>query len=344
MATDQSLQQFYATLDKLEKVDVVKLVRKSLGDESLDARLSPQLADINKLRDFVRQYAQAVHDDFVNQARATFEAVATLMTQQAEQPSAEYIGQRETFLQQIETHLRDSRRWRPAFVAAAVEERGFLQDEGIRQAYQNAVQQLQHDSAETLARVKEEADRALEGAKKLAEEIETRARKTATKISVKDAQDQFASASTELDGKVRVWSWFGVGATALLVVVAAAFMFWPLPGAGDWPVALYHTVLRLFVLSAVGAVSAFTFRMLRAHMHMAEKNRHRVRVANSVESFVNSALEPQQRDLLLAKLAEAIIDFGDSGIIKRDRDDHESAIVSGDMLGRILAAVTSRKP
>ena len=114
MATDQSLQQFYATLDKLEKVDVVKLVRKSLGDESLYARLSPQLAEINKLRDFVRQYAQAVHDDFVNQARATFENVATLMTQQAEQPSAQYIGQRETFLQQIETHLRDSRRrWLP---------------------------------------------------------------------------------------------------------------------------------------------------------------------------------------------------------------------------------------
>ena len=344
MATEQSLQQLKLTIDKLEKVDVAKLLRKGLGDESLDASLTPYFADIDKSRDFVWKYAPAVHDEFVNQARTTFEAVANLMTQQADRASAEYIGQRTTFLEQVETHLSDALRWRPAFVAAAVEERGFLQDEGIRQEYQHAVQQLRRDSEKTLTMVKEEADRALEGAKKLAEEIETRARKTATKISVKDAQDQFTNASTELDAKVRLWLWAGVGATALLVVSAAIFMVWPLPGAGEWPVALYHTVLRLFVLSAVGAVSAFTFRMLRAHMHMAEKNRHRVRVANSVESFVNSALEPQQRDLLLAKLAEAIIDFGDSGIIKGDRDDHDSALVSGDMLGRILAAVIARKP
>jgi ElaB/YqjD/DUF883 family membrane-anchored ribosome-binding protein len=344
VATDQALQQLCATLDKLQKVDTAKLLRKNLGDESLDTSFSPKLAEISQLGDFVRKYARAVHDDSVNQARATFENVVNLMTQQAARPPAEYIGQRETFLSQAESHLRDSQRWRPAFVCAAIEERGFLKDEGIRQEYQRTVQQLQQESAATLATVKQEADRALEGAKKLAEEIETRARKTATKISVKDAQDQFAGASSEFAKKVRGWTQAGIASTVLLVIVAGAFMWWPLPGAGTWPVALYHTLLRLFVLSVMGAVSAFSFRMLRAHMHMAEKNRHRVRVANSVESFVNSALEPQQRDLLLAKLAEAIIDFGDSGIIKGDRDEMESSVVSADMLGRILAAVTSRKP
>jgi len=143
--------------------------------------------------------------------------------------------------------------------------------------------------------------------------------------------------------KVENWQKASIGATLLLVATAAGFMWWPLPAAGDWPVALYHTIIRVFVLSAVGAVSAFTFKMLRAHMHMATKNQHRVRVANSAESFVNAALEPAQRDLLLAKIAEAIIDFGDSGLIKGDRDDHDGGIMSADVLGRILAAVT-RKP
>jgi hypothetical protein len=78
-------------------------------------------------------------------------------------------------------------------------------------------------------------------------------------------------------------------------------------------------------------------------MHLVEKNRHRVRVANSVESFVNSALEPQQRDLLLAKLTEAIVDFGDSGIVRSDKDDPGSSIMSTELLGRILAALTPRK-
>lgn len=342
MATDQALQQLYATLDKLEKVDVAKVERRNLGDESIGESFAPKHDELRRLKSFVHRYAQGVHDSHVNQARQTFEHVANLMTQLAATDSASYIGQRSSFLEQLDSHLRDSLQWRPAFVAAAVEERGFLEDEGIRQEYKRAVEQLQRDSAATLATVKEEADRALEGAKKLAEEIEARARKTATKISIKEAQDQFATASTDLSAKVAFWGKVAVGSTFALVAVAAGFMSWPLPDATIWPGALYHTLLRVFVLGAVGAVSAFSFRMLRAHMHMAEKNRHRVRVANSVESFVNSALEPQQRDLLLAKLAEAIIDFGESGIVKGDRDDQDSSIVSADTLGRILAAVTRR--
>lgn len=98
---------------------------------------------------------------------------------------------------------------------------------------------------------------------------------------------------------------------AVLLGLPFLFMAWPLPGPEPWPLALYHTVLRVFVLSAAGASATFSFRILRAHLHMVERNRHRVRVANSVEIFVNSTLDPQQRDLILAKLAEAIIDFGD---------------------------------
>jgi len=342
VATDAVLQQLFAALDKLDKVDIAKVVRKNLGDESIGENFAPQQVEIQKLKEFVRRYAQGVHNSSVNQARQTFETIANLMTQLAATDSASYIGQRSTFLEQLHTTLRDSQQWRPAFIAAAVEERGFLEDEGIRQEYRRAVEQLHKDSAATLASVKEEADRALEGAKKLAEEIETRARKTATKISVQEAQEQFSSASSDLTKKVTYWGRVGVGSTVALVAVAAGFMLWPLPEGDNWPVAFYHTVLRVFVLGSVGAASAFSFRMLRAHMHMAEKNRHRVRVANSVESFVNSALEPQQRDLLLAKLAEAIIDFGESGIIKGDRDEQDSSIVSADTLGRILAAVTRR--
>ena len=119
-------------------------------------------------------------------------------------------------------------------------------------------------------------------------------------------------------------------------------MYWELPPGATWPVALYHTLLRVLVLSALAGAATFCFRMLRAHLHMAEKNRHRLRVANSLESFVQSALEPQQRDLILAKLVEAIVDFGDSGLIQQDSDDRSSPAMSGDMLGRIVAALSKK--
>ena len=126
----------------------------------------------------------------------------------------------------------------------------------------------------------------------------------------------------------------------LLVIFPLLFMLWELP-AGEWPVALYHTLLRVIVLSAIAGTAAFAFRMLRAHLHLAEKNKHRVRVANSVESFVQSALEPAQRDLILARLVDSIVIFGDSGLVKHDEDDRSSPM-SGDVIGRIVAAISSK--
>lgn len=177
----------------------------------------------------------------------------------------------------------------------------------------------------------------------MAEEIESRARRSATRTSVEEAQRQFAAADTQLSAKLRLWGWITAASLAALMALPFAFMWWPLPGPEPWPLAVYHTVLRVFVLSAAGAAATFCLRIFRAHMHMVEKNRHRVRVANSVESFVNAALEPQQRDLLLAKLAEAIVDFGDSGIIRGDKEESSSTVVSGELLGRILAALSPRK-
>ena len=55
------------------------------------------------------------------------------------------------------------------------------------------------------------------------------------------------------------------------LVLPFAFMYWPLPDGDDWPTALYHTLLRIFVLSAAGAVAATCVRLYRAHLHLVEK-------------------------------------------------------------------------
>jgi hypothetical protein len=343
MATEQTLQQLNATVAKLNGVDSDKLLRKGLGDESLEPTFSPDLEKIHGLTDFVVQHARTVHDNYVTQARNTLEQIADQMAAQAARPSAEYIAQREAFVTTVRSLLEQARLWEPFFAATAVLDRGFLQDEGIRREYARVVEELRTQTAATISTIREEADKAVQGAKTLAEEIETRARRTAARISVEEAQKQFAAATTELSGKLKVWAWLTVAAVVILLSLPFAFMAWPLPGPEPWPLALYHTVLRVFVLSAAGASATFCFRILRAHLHMVEKNRHRVRVANSVESFVNSALDPQQRDLILAKLCEAIVDFGDSGIIQGEKDGVGSAAVSGELIGRILSALSPKR-
>ena len=343
MASEQQLQNLTATVAKLNAVDSVKLLRKDLGVESLDSLFADDLEKIKSLAVFAEQHAATVHDEYVEQARSTLEQIANYMEAQAGRTSADYINEREDFLYVVREQVEEAKRWLPSFAGSAVLERGFLEDEGIRREYERVVLDLKAETEATLARVKEQADKAVEDAKKLADEIESRARKSATRMSVDEAQRQFSGATSELQKKANMWAWLTAVSVLVLLALPFAFMYWPLPDGDDWPAVLYYALLRVFVLSAVGAAATICVRLFRAHLHMVEKNRHRVRVANSIESFVNSALEPQQRDLLLAKLAEAVIDFGDSGIIKSERDETTSSAVSGDLIGRILAALSVRR-
>ena len=81
--------------------------------------------------------------------------------------------------------------------------------------------------------------------------------------------------------------------------------------------------------------------MLRAHLHLAEKNRHREHVANCIGSFIQAAADQSQRDLILAKLTDSIVSNGDSGLVQHEREDHSSTM-SGELMGRILAAISGK--
>ena len=343
MATQETLKQLEVVIAQIKGVDSDKLLRKGLGDESLERTFAPDLEKIRSLTDFVVQHAPTVHDNYVSQARSTLEQIAAQMIAQAQRPPSEYIAQRDTFVTNIRNNLMQARLWEPYFAATAVLDRGFLQDEGIRREYARVVEELRNETTATISTIKQEAEKAVQGAKALAEEIETRARRTATGISVVEAQQQFATATVELREKLKLWARLTVASVIVVMALAFVFMAWPLPAPELWPSALYHTILRVFVLSAAGAGAAFCFRILRAHLHMVEKNRHRERVANSVESFVNSALDPMQRDIILAKLCEAIVDFGDPGIVRGEKEDVGSAAISGELIGRILAALSPKR-
>lgn len=343
MASEHQLQALADAVARLDAVDSVKLLREDLGVESLHRVFAEDLVEIQSLAAFAKRHAATVHDSYVGQACSTLDQITNAMNAQAGRSSAEYINEREAFLSVVRGQVEEAKIWLPSFAGSAVLERGFLEDEGIRREYERVVEGLKAETDATLARVKEQADKAVADAKTLADEIESRARKSATRMSVDEAQRQFSEATKELQKEANKWAVLAALSVLVLLALPIGFMFWPLPDASDWPVALYHTLLRVFMLSAGGAAVTVCVRLFRAHLHMVEKNRHRVRVANSIESFVNSALEPQQRDLLLAKLAEAVIDFGDSGIIKNERDEPTSSTTSGDLAGRILAALSVRR-
>ena len=60
-------------------------------------------------------------------------------------------------------------------------------------------------------------------------------------------------------------------------------------------------------------------KILKAQLHMFQHNLHRRRITNSIEAFVESAITPEQRDLILAHLVDAVATFGNSGLLDSDQ-------------------------
>jgi ElaB/YqjD/DUF883 family membrane-anchored ribosome-binding protein len=348
MARQQALDNLKLKDSMFVSIEKAKLFRKNLGDESLEKELEPIMGSLDQIRHFVMQYAPYVHDSKVDSISLALEYIAARLTSLSKMTNQEYMAKKAAMLGEIANQMEEMNQWLPYFVTAAIQTRGFLEDEGIRKEYEKTIYEMKSVADSTLAAVKAEADKAVQEAKALADRIEERAHRTASKISVKEAQDQFGAAKTDL-GKKTIWWGIGTGASVLILIgVAIAFLYWPLPLEHEnsnkvlWPTPVYHAILRIFIISAIAYVASSSFRIFKAHLHMASLNDHRIRVSNSIESFVNSTVSPDQRDLILAKLVEAVVNFGDSGLLKVEKDDSPSPSLSGDFVGRVLSALSKK--
>lgn len=344
MASADQIQQLYSLIEGFDDIDMERLNRTSLGESgSLVDEIRGRLSEIETIKTLAQKYAPFVHGEYVGNAVNSLSRIRDFMQQQSSAPDVQFLSNKSSFLNQIDMEIEETRRWLPIFVSAGVLSRGLLDDEGIKRESERALVELRETATKTLDTIKDESTKAIQDAENLAKEIENRARRTASKISVQEAQRQFGEAVKTDKSRVVLW-WVMAGLSfTLLIGMPLSFMAWELPKNAGWPESVYHMLLRLLVLSSVAGVAAFTLRMLRVHLHLAERNRHRVRVANSVESFVQSALEPAQRDLILARLVDSIIGFGNSGLVHNDGDDHTSPM-SGDVVGRVVAAISRKDP
>ena len=221
-------------------------------------------------------------------------------------------------------------------MTAAVESRGFLEDEEVRQEYERTIESIKKEAESSIQQVKEESDKTIEEARTLAEQIENRARLTAARISVKDAQEQFREAQAALDKRVKIWAGLGIASVLGFIGVAIYFATVDLPDQWRWQV-VYHSAIRVSILTAIGTAAAFCLKILRAHLHMSEKNRHRQHVANSMGAFVESAVTPEQRDMILSQLVESIVQFGNSGLVQREDDNVYRPKMTIDSITRTLS-------
>ena len=342
MATHEAINSLHESLQKLAATDWEPIRRPGLGDESLSTDLKPFEEKITRIHDLAKMYSFSVHDDTVAEIRNTIESILNILNQQANYDNASYLQTKHDFIQTLENQIEEANRWKPMIAGAAILDRGLLDIEDLRAEIGRAQNDLRKTAEKTLKEIEAESENVIKAAEARSNAITSRARQTAAGISIEEAQKQFRGTEDHDRKQVRLWTGLAVVSVAVLIVCAASFMpSQTSPVSLSWPSLLPSALIKVFILSTIAGTATFSFRMLRAHLHIAEKNRHRVRVANSVASFVESAADKSQRDLILSKLADAIVNYGDSGLVQHERDDH-SATMSGDVIGRIVAAISGK--
>ena len=337
MANEEQIQRMEEFSEELVDIEneQKKLLRPELGELGLKTDFESDFREILKMAEFARANIADVHHEQAQEILNQFEQIIAQLKEQSERESQDYAACRQDFLDNTQYYLEELKKCRGPLLWSAIESRGLLDDEGMIREYEKTIASIKEESENALKQVKEESEKTIEEARVLAEQIESRARSTAARISVEEAQDQFQEAQGALDKRVKTWAWLGGISVLMFLVVALCFLLIDVGDQSGWHV-VYYSAIRVSILAALGTVAAFCFKTLRAHMHMSEKNRHRQRVANSIGAFVESAVTPEQRDMILSQLVESIVQFGNSGLIHREEDNMYRPKMTIDAITRTL--------
>jgi ElaB/YqjD/DUF883 family membrane-anchored ribosome-binding protein len=323
MADKQNIENLGANLERFKNLDWNKLRRNEIGVEGLgDLVESPKQQAIDIVGKAIR-FGDFLDDETIGTLDTQLTRLLQLCTEQLNRNNNEYMTQKGQFLANFQGQLNKMYVQRTKIVAAGILQLGFLEPDafrkGLSEEFGRLGAELGSRAQEEIEKIKDRANKILDETRHLAKEIELRARDTAAGFSMKDAQDQFAEASELLRKKVKFW---GVVSTLLAVAAVALvlFMFAEDHDTTNTLNLIYHGALRLIMLGGFATALTFSLKMMRAYMHMREYNSHRQRIANSVGSFVQSASTPEQRDHILSKLVDAIVTFGNSGMLTSSDD------------------------
>jgi hypothetical protein len=191
MASQSALSALRTTADAFARIDESRLLSENLDDALPEVPLKPTLDQLKRKLDFVLHYAPLVHDSYVDHAQQHFQAALNDLNEGVQLAnSAEDVATKQTLLNRLNASIEAVNvHWAP-FVAAAVESRGFLEDEGIRRHYERTITQMHIAARAALADVRKELAAAIEEARKLPEQIEPRELKTPTTLA-RAAEMQF---------------------------------------------------------------------------------------------------------------------------------------------------------
>lgn len=306
MADSPQITSLKSVIEKFNSLDHEAFLRPNLGTASLSNDLQHKIDDLKAKFKVAIEVAPHVSNTLINNLQSQINYLINIMEQHSKKQEREYVNEKDQIRQEFNKHYDHILDLMPGFIAAQIESIGLLQRD-----YRNYVNQL-----------KAQMESILDDAAKRAKEIEAKARQTAQKISIKEAQIQFAEARNDLKKQIIIWAF--LSSVCLFLFFGFALIFYNskkviLVENNAIQIA-YYSALRITILLGIGTLAIYFLKIFRASLHMYNHNLHRQRVANCIAAFVESASTDQQRDMILSQLVDAVISFGNSGLISSEQD------------------------
>lgn len=308
----------------IQNLDKTSIIRGHAGDaafrnfEPIYNEIISKLKVIEKNHEHVDPYTNSMVLSNLIQIKGILQALSKA-------DSNGFANLKEHAKNQVGGLLNSIREFWPHYPAAAIERLGLLEIDDFIVKLASLGQELNEIKEKALDEVTETANKIVSDAVEKSDKIIATARKTVTKISVKEAQEQFTEAALNNKFHVRIW-----GAIASSMVLAfIGFIIYLLFvdfSEGSTTKIIYLSVIRLGILGLISSILHFSLKMLRANLHMQQHNLHRKRVANSMAVFVESAMSDEQRDIILSQLVQSVSIFGDSGLILSSKDGSNISI------------------
>jgi hypothetical protein len=320
------------------KINTARSVRSALDrkkvfrfetPDNLSTRLFDQFEEVAESVLVVLEY---LIPEQQNLASGFLEFAANMFKQLHDAPDQEYGASNTKWINNVAERFqnwRDQRR-DPSHIGLAILLSGTLSPVSaaeLRSAVDVGLKSLKDAELSIAARAKELEDQAVAKAKRKIDE----ARLTARGDSMTAAQDQFKAARKRANAMAGLFAVLGLVFTAGLIITAAIMYKGAIdiartaasqPDQGEigWAPTISLLAIKLVILSTLAYVTSMCWRSFRAYLHMSELNAHRVHVANCIGAFAAAAQVGETEDVVLIRMMESVIAFGNSGLLPHDDD------------------------
>jgi hypothetical protein len=318
VASQELIQKVNELSQVILSIDKSKIIRTELGVESLEELITPIIDELYQKMAAIVKVAPYINDTILQSTIGELTNIFGQLNNLAHFPNQDFVSQKASHVVAIKAYIENIKSLWPHYYTALMEY--FPKKESNSEALLEVA-----SLTESIREKNNLAEEELKAFRKILDEtqaIKIAAQNTAQQISIKEAQKQFKDAERP--------TYIKIGLAAL----GALFFFWwffaqaydfslrasELQDIWTWKIA-YSAGIRAVILGALFALLNFFLTLLKAYLHILEVNQHKLRVANSAEGLVAAAKTPEHQDLILSRLVDAIVDFGESGLLKDNPQD-----------------------